>query len=161
MRSTRWKCFPTFSACGFHASGSFLRVSRRSQCRRQVCYRASPTRDQVSASSTRRKDRMRATGRMRSRSSATQGSDRRANRHPAPRWVTGTAVGFVSFIGFTPDVFVAFVGGVLLDRSPGLVGHQHFFLFLAVFAAIGIIASYVMMRMLHPANKTAATPKLN
>jgi hypothetical protein len=66
-----------------------------------------------------------------------------------PTAVTGTAVGLVSVLGFTPDIFVAYVGGVLLDRSPGLAGHQHFFLFLAAFAAIGVIASYAIMRMLH------------
>ena len=77
-----------------------------------------------------------------------------------PAAVTGTAVGLVSVIGFTPDVFVAYVGGVLLDRSPGLAGHQHFFLFLAAFAAIGVITSFVLMRMLHPTNKMGATPKL-
>lgn len=66
-----------------------------------------------------------------------------------PAAVTGTAVGFVSLIGFTPDVFVAYIGGILLDRSPGLAGHQHYFLFLAVFAAVGVIASFALMRMLH------------
>ena len=54
---------------------------------------------------------------------------------------TGTAVGLVSVIGYTPDVFVALVGGWLLDRSPGATGHQHFFLFLSAFAAIGLLAS--------------------
>ena len=77
-----------------------------------------------------------------------------------PVAVTGTAVGVVSFIGFTPDVFVAYIGGVLLDRSPGLVGHQHFFLLLAAFAAIGVITSYVLMRMLHPAKKLGAASTL-
>ncbi len=66
-----------------------------------------------------------------------------------PVAVTGTAVGLVSVLGFTPDIFVAYIGGVLLDRSPGLAGHQHFFLFLAAFAALGVIASYTIMRMLH------------
>jgi sugar phosphate permease len=73
-----------------------------------------------------------------------------------PPAVTGTAVGFVSVIGFTPDIFVAYVGGILLDRSPGLVGHQHYFMFLAAFAALGVIVSYVLMRMLHPAEKRKA-----
>lgn len=66
-----------------------------------------------------------------------------------PVAVTGTAVGLVSVLGFTPDIFVAYFGGVLLDRAPGLAGHQHFFLFLAAFAALGVIASYTIMRMLH------------
>lgn len=73
-----------------------------------------------------------------------------------PPAVTGTAVGFVSVIGFTPDVFVAYIGGILLDRSPGLVGHQHYFLFLAAFAALGVATSYVLMRMLHPAAREEA-----
>jgi sugar phosphate permease len=70
-----------------------------------------------------------------------------------PAAVTGTAVGIVSVIGFTPDVFVAYVGGVLLDRSPGLLGHQHYFMFLAIFSAVGVIVSYVLMRMLHRASR--------
>jgi hypothetical protein len=37
-------------------------------------------------------------------------------------------------------------------RSPGLAGHQHFFWFLAVFAAIGLTAGYMLMRRLQVAN---------
>ena len=65
-----------------------------------------------------------------------------------PAAVTGTAVGLVSVVGYTPDVFVSYTGGVLLDQSPGLAGHQHYFYFLAVFAAIGLLVSVVLMRML-------------
>lgn len=75
-----------------------------------------------------------------------------------PAALTGTAVGFVSVVGFTPDIFVAYVAGVLIDRTPGIVGHQHFFWFLSIFAFIGIVASYVLMRLLHPSKRTAATP---
>jgi len=69
-----------------------------------------------------------------------------------PAAITGTAVGVVSVLGFTPDIFVTYVGGVLLDRSPGLAGHQHFFWFLATFAAIGVLASFTLMRRLQGAN---------
>jgi sugar phosphate permease len=58
-----------------------------------------------------------------------------------PLETTGTAVGLVSVIGYTPDVFVSLAGGWLLDRSPGVAGHQHFFLFLSAFAVIGLLAS--------------------
>jgi sugar phosphate permease len=78
-----------------------------------------------------------------------------------PAAVTGTAVGFVSVIGFTPDAFVAYIGGILLDRSPGLAGHQHYFLFLAVFAMIGVVTSFVLMRMLHPSNNRESAAKLS
>ena len=58
-----------------------------------------------------------------------------------PVETTGTAVGLVSVIGYTPGVFVALAGGWLLDRCTGIPGHQHFFLFLSAFAATGFIAS--------------------
>jgi MFS transporter, GlpU family, inner membrane protein len=74
-----------------------------------------------------------------------------------PAALTGTAVGFVSVIGYTPDIFVAFVAGVLIDRSPGVAGHQHFFWFLSAFALIGVIASYALMRLLHPGKNKAVT----
>ncbi len=66
-----------------------------------------------------------------------------------PTAVTGTAVGLVSVLGYTPDIFVSYAGGVLLDRSPGLAGHQHYFYFLAAFAAIGLLVSFILMRRLH------------
>ena len=65
-----------------------------------------------------------------------------------PLAVTGTAVGIVSVVGFTPDIFVALVGGILLDRSPGLAGHQHYFMFLATFAFVGVLASLTLLRYL-------------
>ncbi len=58
-----------------------------------------------------------------------------------PATVTGTAVGLVSVIGYTPDVFVALVAGILMDGSPGVTGHQHFYFFLTAFAGIGLGAS--------------------
>lgn len=65
-----------------------------------------------------------------------------------PVAMTGTAVGLVSVLGYSPDIFVSYVGGVLLDGSPGLTGHQHYFYFLAAFAAIGLAVSLVLMRRL-------------
>ncbi len=61
--------------------------------------------------------------------------------------VTGSAVGLVSVIGFTPDVFVLYVAGLLIDSSPGIAGHQHFFMFLTAFAFVGFIASTILTRL--------------
>jgi sugar phosphate permease len=54
--------------------------------------------------------------------------------------LTGTAVGIVSFAGFAPEVFMGPWMGLLLDRSPGPVGHSHVFLLLSAFAALGLLA---------------------
>lgn len=55
--------------------------------------------------------------------------------------VAGAAVGVVSVIGYTPDLFVKYIGVVLLDRAPVLKSHQHYLWFVSVFAAIGLITS--------------------
>ncbi|PWH11163.1 MFS transporter [Bacteroidetes bacterium SCGC AAA795-G10] len=58
-----------------------------------------------------------------------------------PYAFTGTAVGIISVIGYTPDIFMGPLMGVLLDNNPGLFGHQLVFLFLAGFSVVGFIAS--------------------
>jgi sugar phosphate permease len=58
-----------------------------------------------------------------------------------PLALTGTTVGVISIIGYTPDIFAGPMIGVLLDNSPGELGHQHVFLALTVFSFIGLIAS--------------------
>lgn len=63
-----------------------------------------------------------------------------------PSAVTGTAVGFVSVVGYTPDIFVSLVGGMLLDASPGIAGFHHLFYFLAAFAAAGLATSHALAR---------------
>ncbi|WP_339743063.1 MFS transporter [uncultured Rubinisphaera sp.] len=54
---------------------------------------------------------------------------------------TGSAVGIVSVIGYTPDVFMGPLMGVLLDTWPGELGHQYVFAVLAICAMIGLLAS--------------------
>ena len=61
---------------------------------------------------------------------------------------TGTAIGLVSVIGFTPDVFFYAIAGRLLDQNPGLVGHQHYFYLLAFIATLGAIAAFLLSRAL-------------
>ncbi len=54
---------------------------------------------------------------------------------------TGTAVGLISVVGYTPDVFFAPLAGRLLDRAPGLPGFQQVFLVLAGVFAVGVWAT--------------------
>jgi hypothetical protein len=52
----------------------------------------------------------------------------------------------VSFIGYTPEVFFGPLTGRILDRSPGLEGHQHYFLFLAGCALLGLLVAAWLVR---------------
>ncbi|HIA04329.1 MAG TPA: MFS transporter [Myxococcales bacterium] len=60
-----------------------------------------------------------------------------------PLYITGTATGFVSVVGYTPDIFVTPIAGWLLDNYPGIAGHQYFNMFLMGFATLGLISSLI------------------
>ena len=58
-----------------------------------------------------------------------------------PKHLTGTAAGLISVVGYTPDIFMPLMGGVLIDSSPGIDGYRYFFLASAAICALGWIAS--------------------
>lgn len=61
-----------------------------------------------------------------------------------PLTLTGTAVGLISLIGYTPDVFAGPAYGMLLDAHPGEeLGHQHVFWMLSAFAFVGGVAAFI------------------
>lgn len=64
-----------------------------------------------------------------------------------PLVLTGTAVGLISIIGYTPDIFAGPAMGYLLDTSPGITGHQHVFWMLASFSVIGLIAALIFFQL--------------
>ncbi len=63
-----------------------------------------------------------------------------------PQSKTGVIVGFVSLIGYTPDIFFGSLTGRILDNSPGVAGHQNYFLFLMVISILGLITTYFLSR---------------
>ena len=60
--------------------------------------------------------------------------------------LTGTTVGLISVIGFTPDIFFNSIVGRILDSSPGIAGYNHFNMFLCFFAAMGMMATYALAK---------------
>lgn len=60
---------------------------------------------------------------------------------------TGSAVGIVSVVGYTPDIFMGPLMGILLDRWPGELGHQYVFAVLALSALVGLMASILFWRI--------------
>ena len=58
-----------------------------------------------------------------------------------PVGATGAAVGIISVLGYTPDIFMSPLMGYLLDTFPGAQGHRYVFGLLVVFGGMGFLAS--------------------
>ena len=61
--------------------------------------------------------------------------------------LTGTAVGIISVVGYSPDIFAGPIMGYLLDKNPGIIGHQYVYFMLVIFSVIGLIASIRFARL--------------
>lgn len=61
-----------------------------------------------------------------------------------PLAVTGTAVGLISTIGYTPDIFAYPLAGWLVDTFGAASGYRHYFAILATAAAGGLLATLML-----------------
>jgi nitrate/nitrite transporter NarK len=68
-------------------------------------------------------------------------------RGKIPLVLTGTSVGLISLVGYTPDIFAGPAIGYLLENSPGAQGHQHVFWMLAIFSVIGGVAAFYYYKL--------------
>jgi len=66
-----------------------------------------------------------------------------------PLAVTGTVAGLVSAIGYTPDIIMPIIGGVLLDRYPGGGGYRIFFGLIVGLCALGLLSSLAILKRSH------------
>jgi len=57
-----------------------------------------------------------------------------------PLHLTGIAVGTISMLAYTPDIFAPLLAGWLVDNSPGILGYRRYFGILAVAATVGLAA---------------------
>jgi len=58
-----------------------------------------------------------------------------------PYILSGTAIGLISIVGYSPDIFATPLYGYLLDNFPGIRGHQYVYLILFISSIVGIYVS--------------------
>jgi len=63
--------------------------------------------------------------------------------------MTGTAVGLISLVGYTPDIFFASIAGRILDANPGLTGFHHYFIMLTGICLVGMLIAYFLGKQIH------------
>ncbi|WP_415914558.1 MFS transporter [Paraburkholderia sp. J41] len=66
-----------------------------------------------------------------------------------PMRITGLAIGLVSLIGYSSDIFLPLVNGYFTEHYAGLTGYQFYFAYVAAVGALGGIAALVLKRMTH------------
>ncbi|MEP2935157.1 MAG: MFS transporter [Gilvibacter sp.] len=64
-----------------------------------------------------------------------------------PLALTGTTVGLISLVGYTPDIFAGPAMGNILVTWPGETGYKYVFLMLAGFAFLGLLAAIQLFRL--------------
>ncbi len=60
--------------------------------------------------------------------------------------LTGAAAGIISVLGYTPDIFIGPLNGVLTDSFPGGAGHEYFYAAVAGFMAVGWLCAWMFQR---------------
>mmetsp|Transcript_8805 Transcript_8805/g.28037 ORF Transcript_8805/g.28037 Transcript_8805/m.28037 type:complete len:502 (+) Transcript_8805:79-1584(+) len=58
-----------------------------------------------------------------------------------PLELTGSAVGTISMVGFTPDIFMGQISAYWLDTYPGALGYQYFYFCMACIGFVGFLVT--------------------
>ncbi|WP_433695325.1 MFS transporter [Paraburkholderia phenoliruptrix] len=61
----------------------------------------------------------------------------------------GLAIGLISVLGYSPDVFLPLINGYLTERFPGVFGYQLYFGYVAAMAALGGCAGLALRSLLN------------
>ncbi len=59
-----------------------------------------------------------------------------------PSRIKGLAIGAISLIGYSPDIYLPLLNGVLLDNFPGRLGYSIYFLGIALTGVLGAAAAW-------------------
>ena len=58
-----------------------------------------------------------------------------------PIQLTGTLVGIISVVGFTPDIFMSLFVGYMLGKNPTIIEYQNLYLLFTIIPVIGLLAT--------------------
>ena len=59
-----------------------------------------------------------------------------------PARIKGLAIGVISLVGYSPDIYLPLINAELLERYPGRTGYTIYFLGIAAMGVLGVIAAW-------------------
>lgn len=63
-----------------------------------------------------------------------------------PLRVTGLAIGIISVVGYSPDVYLPLLNGWITDRFPGFLGYQIYFSYVVAMGLFGVVATLTLKK---------------
>lgn len=76
-----------------------------------------------------------------------------------PLELTGSAVGAISVVGFTPDIFMGQISAYWLDTYPGALGYQHFYFCMAGMGLAGFLVTVAFSILVGKCGETGSAPQ--
>ena len=59
-----------------------------------------------------------------------------------PVRIKGLAIGLISLIGYSPDIYLPLINGALLERFPGKLGYSIYFMGIVVMGLLGVLSAW-------------------
>jgi nitrate/nitrite transporter NarK len=66
-----------------------------------------------------------------------------------PARLTGTTVGIISVIGYSPDIFFSPFAGRILDAFPGAQGYTYYFSLLTLISLTGLLTTIILIKKIN------------
>lgn len=63
-----------------------------------------------------------------------------------PAYVLGLAIGFISIIGYLPDIFLPMINSALTEKYPGIASYQLYFSYIAICGFFGAAITFVFKK---------------
>ena len=85
------------------------------------------------------------------------------NRADIPNQTKGLAIGVVSFIGYSPDIYLPLINGPILETWPGRAGYSVYFGLIVLTGFIGAASAFRLQALVAQRGqsqrlKTSASP---
>lgn len=61
-----------------------------------------------------------------------------------PTHIVGLAIGFISVVGYLPDIFLPMINATIAKQYPGILSYQLYFVYIAVCGLLGAVMTFIL-----------------